>query len=276
MAGNKLLEIRNLYIHFRLQDRLVKAVEGVSLDIGEGEIVGLVGESGSGKTLTALSITRILPQTAQIISGEALFGNQDLLQADESRLQAIRGRDISYIFQEATASLNPVLTIGSQISESIMLHQNKTKNEARALALDLLRLVHLGSPEDIFRRYPHQLSGGMNQRIMIAMALCSKPKLLIADEPTTALDVTIEKEIIRVLLELKERLGYSILFITHNLALVEKFAHRIAIMYKGKLVEEGPVAEIFNSPSHAHTRELISSIIRVNTNEAKGYEAEPR
>ena len=263
MVGNNLLEIKNLHIHFRQQNKLIRAVEGVSLDIGEGEIVGLVGESGSGKTLTALTITRILPKTAEIVSGEIIFQNQDLLRVNESRIEAIRGRDISYIFQEASASLNPVLPIGRQISEGIMLHQNKTKKEARDLALDLLRLVRLKRPEDIVKSYPHQLSGGMNQRVMIAIALSSKPKLLIADEPTTALDVTIEKEIMRVLLELQAQLNYSILFITHNVALVQEFAHRIAIMYKGKIVENAERETIFSSPLHEHTKELISAIIRL-------------
>ena len=233
------------------------------MDIAEGEIVALVGESGSGKTITALSITRILPKTAQIISGEVIFQNQDLLKVSDTQIEAIRGRDISYIFQEASASLNPVLTIGRQITESIMLHQKKDKNEARELALDLLKLVHLRHPETIFKSYPHQLSGGMNQRVMISIALSSRPKLLIADEPTTALDVTIEKEIIRVLLELKEKLNYSILFITHNLALIQEFAHKIAIMYKGRIVETAAPKTIFSSAQHPHTQELISSVIRL-------------
>lgn len=260
---NKLLEIRNLHIHFKQHHQVVKAVAGVNLEIQEGEIVALVGESGSGKTLTALSITGILPKTAEIISGEVFFQNQDLLRVNESQIEAIRGRDISYIFQEAGASLNPVLPIGIQISESIMLHQHKTKKEAGDLALDWLRLVRLARPENILKSYPHQLSGGMNQRVMIAIALSSKPKLLIADEPTTALDVTIEKEIIRVLLELQEQLNYSILFITHNLALVQEFAHRIAIMYKGRIVESAERKTIFSSPLHEHTKELLSAIIRI-------------
>lgn len=279
---NKILEIKNLHIHFKhhhqtvnpvrnysatREDRFVsngvKAVEGVDLDIYEGEILALVGQSGSGKTVTGLSITRILPQSAEIISGEIIFQGQDLLKAGQARINAIRGRDISYIFQEAAASLNPVLAIGRQVTESIMLHQNKTKKEAWDLALDALTQARLSRPESIMRSYPHQLSGGMNQRVMIAMAICVRPRLLIADEPTTALDVTVEAEVIAELLALKEKFNFSILFITHNLSLVEKFAHRVAIMYKGRVVEQGASRRIFASPAHPHTRELIDSIIRV-------------
>lgn len=260
---NKVLEIKNLHVHFKQPNRIVKAVEGVNLDISQGEILALVGESGSGKSLTALSITKILPETADIASGEIIFQEQDLLKVGEKEMQSLRGKDISYIFQEATASLNPVLSIGSQFTESIMLHQNKTKKDALEPALNLLKLVHLAHPKGILNSYPHQLSGGMNQRVAIAMALSSRPKLLIADEPTTALDVTIEAEVIKVILELREKLNYSILFITHNLALVEKFADRIAIMYKGRIVEEAAVRQIFSSPKHYHTQDLISSIIRL-------------
>lgn len=260
---NKILEIKNLHIHFRHHHQTVKAVEGVGLDIYEGEILALVGQSGSGKSVMALSITRILPPSAEIISGEVIFQNQDLLKAGPARIDAVRGRDISYIFQEAAASLNPVLTIGRQITESIILHQGKTRKEAWDLALDALMQVRLSRPESIMQSYPHQLSGGMNQRVMIAMALSSRPKLLIADEPTTALDVTVEAEVIRELLELKKRLNFSILFITHNLSLVERFAQRIAIMHNGRVVEQGASRQIFASPAHPHTRELIDSIIRI-------------
>lgn len=270
---NKLLEIKNLHIHFRQRRQAVKAVEGVNLEIGEGEILALVGESGSGKTVTGLSITRILPSAAEIISGEILFQNKDLsrpcaqgrdlLKVSPQEIEFIRGREISYIFQEAAASLNPVLTIGRQLRETIILHQQVSKADALDSAVDLLQSVHLSRPDDILQSYPHQLSGGMNQRVMIAMALSSKPKLLIADEPTTALDVTVEAEVIRELLELREKLNFSILFITHNLSLAEKFAQRIAIMHKGRTVETGSVNEIFNHPRHPHTQDLIGSIVRL-------------
>ena len=253
-------------IQFYQQHQIIQAVEQVDLDIFENEILALVGESGSGKTMTALSITKILPQSAKITGGEVIFQDNNLLKMTERDLEAIRGKEISYIFQEAQASLNPVLPIGRQIQESIILHQAKDKKEALELAGDLLKLVRLPHPERILKSYPHQLSGGMNQRVMIALGLSSRPKLLIADEPTSSLDVTVEAEIIRMLLELKAKLRFSILFITHNLALVERFAPRIAIMFKGKIVEEGLTKDIFSSPQHPHTKELINSIIRMQKN----------
>jgi len=239
-------------------------VEKVDLDLFENEILALVGESGSGKTMTALSITKILPQSATITEGKVIFQGRDLLKTAERDLEAIRGKEISYIFQEAQASLNPVLSIGRQIQESVILHhQAKDKKQALSMSEDLLKLVRLPHPERILRSYPHQLSGGMNQRVMIALGLSSGPKLLIADEPTSSLDVTVEAQIIRMLLELKEQLRFSILFITHNLALAERFASRIAIMFKGKIVEAGLTKDIFSAPKHPHTRELINSIIRL-------------
>lgn len=247
-----LLQIKDLKVEFPHGRKVVRALEGVDLEIYEGEVLVLAGESGSGKSLTALSVTKLLPENARIIGGEIIFQGQDLLKLKENELEAIRGRDISYIFQEAAASLNPVLTIGSQITESIILHQKKTKKEAEALALELLQSARLPHPRQIFRGYPHQLSGGMNQRVMIAIALCSRPRLLIADEPTTALDVTIEKEIVRLLLELKARLNFSILFITHNLALAERFSSRTLIMYQGRVVEK----------THPHALELAAAVIR--------------
>ena len=261
---NKLLEIKNLSIRFCRQYRTVQAVEKVDLDLFENEILALVGESGSGKTMTALSITKILPQSATITEGKVIFQGRDLLKTAERDLEAIRGKEISYIFQEAQASLNPVLSIGRQIQESVILHhQAKDKKQALSMSEDLLKLVRLPHPERILRSYPHQLSGGMNQRVMIALGLSSGPKLLIADEPTSSLDVTVEAQIIRMLLELKEQLRFSILFITHNLALAERFASRIAIMFKGKIVEAGLTKDIFSAPQHPHTKELIRSIIRV-------------
>ena len=241
-------------------------MEKVDLDLFENEILALVGESGSGKTMTALSITKILPQSATITEGKVIFQGRDLLKTAERDLEAIRGKEISYIFQEAQASLNPVLSIGRQIQESVILHhQAKNKKQALSMAEDLLRLVRLPHPERILRSYPHQLSGGMNQRVMIALAVAAATslKLLIADEPTSSLDVTVEAQIIRMLSELKEKLRFSILFITHNLALAERFASRIAIMFKGRIVEAGLTKDIFSAPKHPHTRELINSIIRL-------------
>lgn len=259
----KLLEIRNLKVQFIQHNQIIRAVDGVDLDIFEGEILALVGESGSGKTLTALSITKLLPEAADITSGEIIFQDMDLLRISARQLESIRGKEISYIFQEPTASLNPVLTIGRQIEEAILLHRDISTKGSYNLAIDLLKLVRLPRPNHIMRSYPHQLSGGMNQRAMIAMAISSNPKLLIADEPTTALDVTIEKDVIGVILELRQRFNYSVLFITHNLSLVRKFANRIAIMFQGRIVEEGDTEKIFNSPSHPHTRDLVNSIIEL-------------
>ena len=256
---DNLLEIRGLEVRFGD----IAAVDGADLDIADGEILALVGESGSGKTVTALSITKILPEDARIAEGKILFKGRDLLQCREEELEEIRGKEISYIFQEAGASLNPVLPIGRQIQEAIILHQKKSRKEAADIAFTLLEMVKLRHPLDILKSYPHQLSGGMNQRVMIAIALAMKPKLLIADEPTTALDVTIESEIIRLLLELKKTLGFSILFITHNLRLVGKFADQVAIMYRGKIVEKAKTQDIFSNPKHKHTEDLINSIIRL-------------
>lgn len=259
----KLLEIRNLYIQFENGCDTVRAVNGVNLDICDSEIVALVGESGSGKTVCALSIAGILPANAKISRGQIYFKGNNLLEYSEKKLQALRGKEISYIFQEASASLNPVLTIGEQIRETITLHQNKSAKEAKSIASQLIEMVKLPARENILGSYPHQLSGGMNQRVMIAIALAMRPALLIADEPTTALDVTIEAQIIELILTLRKDFGYAILFITHNLNLAAKIARRIAIMYKGEIAQIGSPDEIFNNPTHKHTAELVNSIIRL-------------
>ncbi|MDD5166242.1 MAG: ABC transporter ATP-binding protein [Candidatus Omnitrophica bacterium] len=258
-----LLEIRNLKVDFYLKDQVVNAVNGVNLDIGNNEVLLLAGESGSGKTISALAITRILPLTARIVSGSIFFEGSDLLALDEAALRKVRGARIAYIFQEPTSYLNPVYSIGSQIIETIMLHQNKNKLQARQEALELLELVKIKDPQRVLFDYPHQLSGGMNQRVFIAMSLACVPKLLIADEPTTSLDVTIEAQILELLLDLKKRFGFSLLFITHNLSIAKKIADRISVMYKGKIVEEAATAKIFNSPEHFHTRELIRAYEKI-------------
>lgn len=258
-----LLEIHDLGVHFNLDDRVLAAVDGVSLDVGEREIVVLAGESGSGKTITAMSITRILPKTATIISGTANFMGRDLLRLDEKALTHIRGKEIAYIFQEPTAYLNPVYTIGNQIAEAIMLHHRKNKREAHEEVIKLLELVKINDPARVFFDYPHQLSGGMNQRVLIAMALACRPRLLIADEPTTALDVTIEAQILQLLMELKATLGFSLLFITHNLSIARRIADKICVMYQGKIVEVGSKEAIFGSPKHFHTRELIHAYEKI-------------
>ena len=258
-----LLEIRNLKVVFNLNNQAIAAVDGVDLDIKEDETLVLAGQSGSGKTITCLSVTRILPAAANIESGSIKFKGEELLKLDEEGLRRIRGKEIAYIFQEPVAYLNPVFNIGSQITEAIMLHQNKSRKEALQEAEKLMRLVKIKEPRQNLLAYPHNLSGGMNQRVMIAMALACKPKLLVADEPTTSLDVTTEAEILKLLCELKKDLGFSLLFITHSLSVAHRIADRIAVMYQGKIVEQGSRDEVFSSPKHFHTKELIAAYEKI-------------
>jgi len=258
-----LLEIRNLKVNFHLENQIITAVEDVNIVIKRGEVLILAGESGSGKTITALSITKVLPQNAKIVSGSIFFHGQDLLKLDNKSLTKIRGKEIAYIFQEPTSYLNPVFSIGNQIIEAIMLHQNKTKKQAQIEAKELLNLVNIKDPEKVLYDYPHQLSGGMNQRVFIAMALACKPQLLIADEPTTSLDVTIEAQILKLLMDLKKEVGFSLLFITHNLSIAKRIGTRVYVMHKGKIVEEASKEEIFRSPKHFHTQELIKAYEKI-------------
>ena len=258
-----LLEVKNLKVDFQLEDQQIHAVDGVDLFLNKAETVVLAGESGSGKTITALALTRILPPNARVISGQVLFDGKDLLALSEKELLLIRGRRIAYVFQEPTSYLNPVYTIGEQIIEVVILHQKLNRKEASLQARKLLEDVRINEPERVLASYPHQLSGGMNQRVFIAMSLACKPALLIADEPTTSLDVTIEAQILKLLLELKNKFGFSLLFITHNLSIAVKIAARIYVMYQGKVVEEGFTQDIFNHPSHFHTRELIAAYQKI-------------
>ncbi|MFA5356935.1 MAG: ABC transporter ATP-binding protein [Candidatus Omnitrophota bacterium] len=258
-----LLEIKGLKVNFYLGRQVISAVDGVNLDIACDEVLVLAGESGSGKSVTALAITNILPRSARITGGEVIFEGNDLTGALEPDLIKVRGKEIAYIFQEPSAYLNPVYTIGAQICEAIMLHQNKTAKEAEEEAGALLEQVKIKDPGKTLLDYPHQLSGGMNQRVFIAMALACRPKLLIADEPTTSLDVTIEAEILGLLMDLKKKIGFSLLFITHNLSIAKRIADRICVMYQGKVVEEGARDNIFASPQHPHTRELISAYEKI-------------
>jgi ABC-type dipeptide/oligopeptide/nickel transport system ATPase component len=260
---NNLLEIKNLKVNFNVEGQVVHAVREVYLDVREGEVLVLAGESGSGKSVTALSITRLLPKTAEIVSGVINFHWVDLVKLNEEALSEIRGKEIAYIFQEPTSYLNPVYTIGNQLMEAIMLHHDKTKAQAQKEAVELLDLVKIKDPGRVIYDYPHQLSGGMNQRVLLAMALACKPKLLIADEPTTSLDVTVEAQILQLLLELKKQLGFSLLFITHNLSIARRIADRVSVMYRGKVVEEGNVEKIFSNPEHEHTKELIKAYEKI-------------
>lgn len=255
-----LLSIRNLRVYFNTENKIIKAVDDLNLDIHKNEITCLVGESGSGKTISALAITKLLPAKAKIISGQVIFDNQDLLLMPEDKLHKIRGSRISYIFQEPASCLNPVFTIGQQLTETISIHQNKPAQETYKEALKLLSLVKILDPKRVMSSYPHQISGGMNQRAMIAMALANKADLLIADEPTTALDVSIEAQIMELLSELKDSFSLTILMITHDLGIVRKFSDRVAIIEKGKIVETSTTVEIFNSPVHPYTKKLIAAV----------------
>lgn len=257
------LEIKDLKINFYLEKGVLTAVDGVCLNIHQNETVVLAGESGSGKTITALSITKLLPANARIEEGSVNFNGRDILQLSNKQLTSLRGKEIAYIFQEPTSYLNPVITLGGQITETIMLHQNKNKKRAFNEALELLRLVNINNPRKTMFDYPHQLSEGMNQRALIAMAIACKPKLLIADEPTTSLDVTIEAQVLELLLNLKKQLGFSLLFITHNLSIAKKIAQRVYIMHKGKIVEEGLKEMIFYKQNHFHTKELIQAYEKI-------------
>ena len=256
-----LLEIEDLSIFFHTEENIVKSVRNLDLTIHKGEALALVGESGCGKSVTALSAMRLIPTPpGKFESGRILFEGQDLLQASEVEMQNIRGNEISMIFQEPMTSLNPIFTVGDQIIEAIRLHQNKTASQARELALNVLHQVTIPSPEIRIDQYPHELSGGMKQRVMIAMAIVCQPALLIADEPTTALDVTIQAQILDLLDQLRKETQMSILLITHNLGIVAQYADRVAVMYSGKVVELAPVEKLFSSPAHPYTRGLLNSL----------------
>jgi ABC-type dipeptide/oligopeptide/nickel transport system ATPase component len=254
-----LLEIRNLSIEFGRGKTAFRAVNGVSFTIAAGRSLAVVGESGSGKSVTALSIARLVPSPpANYISGEILLEGRDVLRMSAGELREIRGGVVSYIFQEPGASLNPVFRVGRQIKEALKLHQPEKATKAEVMRL--LGLVGIPAPEERARSYPHQMSGGMQQRVMIAMALASQPKLLVADEPTTALDVTIQAEVIELLARLKKEFGMSILLITHNLGIVSDLADDLAVMQAGQIIETGPVREVLKSPAHRYTRALIAAV----------------
>ncbi|MBM4348741.1 MAG: ABC transporter ATP-binding protein [Deltaproteobacteria bacterium] len=256
-----LLEVRSLTTQFFTEDGVVRAVEDVNFEIHPGEILSLVGESGCGKSVTGLSLLRLIPiPPGKIMSGELLFEGRDLLGLEEREMERVRGNDISMIFQEPMTSLNPVFTIGNQIMEALQLHQNLDKKEARRRAIEMLDRVKIPSPEVRIDSYPHQLSGGMRQRAMIAMALSCQPKLLIADEPTTALDVTIQAQVLRLLKEIQGEMGMAVMLITHDLGVVSEIADRVAVMYAGRIVESGPIEAIFGEMRHPYTRGLLESI----------------
>ena len=256
-----LLEIRGLKTHFATDDGMVHAVDGVDLSVDRGETLGVVGESGCGKTVTALSILKLIAMPpGQIAGGEVLWQGRDLLLLGKEQMRRIRSKEIGIVFQEPMTSLNPVYTVGAQIAEVIRLHERLGRRSALEKAVDMLRLVHIPNPERRVRDYPHQFSGGMRQRVMIAMALSCNPKLLIADEPTTALDVTIQAQILELLAEMKTRFGMAVMLITHAMGVVAETAQRVAVMYAGKVVEQAPVVDLFTRPRHPYTQGLIGSI----------------
>jgi oligopeptide transport system ATP-binding protein len=264
--SEKLLDIRNLRTYFYTEDGVVPAVDGVNLYVKRGETLGVVGESGCGKSQTSLSVMRLIPMPpGKIMEGsEIIFEGEDLIKKSESEMRKIRGNDISMIFQEPMTSLNPVYTIGDQIAEAITLHQGLNRKEATDKAIEMLRLVGIPLPDRRVKEYPHQLSGGMRQRVMIAMALSCNPKLLIADEPTTALDVTIQAQILELMKKLKKELGMAIMLITHDLGVVAEMAERVVVMYAGKVVEEGDVVSIFKNPIHPYSEGLLRSVPRMD------------
>jgi len=260
-----LLEVRNLKTYLSTSQGVVKAVDGVSYDVRVGETVALVGESGCGKTMSALSIMRLVPKPqGSIVDGEIRFQGRDLLTLDEEEMRRIRGQEIAMIFQEPMTSLNPVLTIGRQITETFEAHDSVSKDEAKKRALELLQLVGIPDPQRRFSDYPHLLSGGMRQRVMIAIALSCNPKLILADEPTTALDVTIQAQILELMRDLSAKFGVAMMIITHNLGVVARYADRVHVMYAGKVIESADAREIYQNPRHPYTLGLLRSVPRLD------------
>ncbi|MBO0586006.1 ABC transporter ATP-binding protein [Sporosarcina sp. E16_8] len=268
----KIVEVKNLELSFHTFAGEVKAIQGVNFEVYKGETLAIVGESGSGKSVTTKSIMRLLPKSStEYKNGEILFGGKDLLKISEKEMQKVRGKDISMIFQDPMTSLNPTMTVGNQIMEPLLKHQKLSKSEARKKSIELLTLVGMPKPEMRMKQYPHQFSGGQRQRIVIAVALACNPKLLIADEPTTALDVTIQAQILELMKDLQKKIDTSIIFITHDLGVVANVADRVAVMYGGRIVEVGTVDEVFYNPQHPYTWGLLSSMPSLDATEEKLY-----
>ncbi len=270
-----ILKVNNLKTYFYTEEGVLPGVDGVDIEVNKGETLAIVGESGCGKSVTSLSILRLIPNPpGKIVEGEILYKGKDLLKLSEREMRGIRGNDISMIFQEPMTSLNPVFTVGKQIMESLMIHQKMNKSQARERAIEMLKLVGIPLPERRVDNYPHQLSGGMRQRVMIAMALACSPKILIADEPTTALDVTIQAQILRLMCDLKAKTDTSIILITHDLGVVAQIAENVMVMYAGKAVEYSDVKSLFKNPLHPYTRGLLNSIPKINSEQEKLYNIE--
>ncbi len=262
--ASPILQVRNLRTQFATDGGIVRAVDDVSFDLYPGESLGIVGESGSGKSITALSILRLVPEPGRIVSGDIRFRNDDLMKMSDEEIRDIRGKDIAMIFQDPQSSLNPVLRTGFQIDEAMLAHNKATPRQARQRTIELLRKVHIPAPERRVKDFPHQLSGGMRQRAMIAMGLANAPSIIIADEPTTALDVTVQAQILELLADLNHELGTAIIMITHNMGVVAGLCSRVIVMYAGQIVEQGPVDQIFEQPQHPYTWSLLRSIPRVD------------
>jgi len=261
----KLLEVQGLQTQFHTSGGIVKAVDGISYDVRPGETIAIVGESGSGKSVGALSIMRLIPwPPGRVVGGSVLFCGRDLLKLTDEEMRSVRGREIGMVFQEPMTSLNPVLSIGLQLTETLLHHLKLTPQAAKARAVELLRMVGIAEPERRLRQYPHHFSGGMRQRVMIAMALACEPKLIIADEPTTALDVTIQAQILELMKDLTRRLGVALIIITHNLGVVARYAGRVNVMYAGRIVESGDARDIYHHPRHPYTRALLRSVPRMD------------
>ncbi len=255
-----MLDVKNLSTYYYPEEKEIKAVDDVSFKLGKGEILGILGESGSGKSTLAHSILRLIYPPGKIVSGEIIFNGQDLMRLSEEEMIRVRGAKISMVFQDPFTSLNPVYSVGEQISEAIRLHQGLGRKESRDRAIQMLKTVHIKDPASRVRDYPHQFSGGMRQRTMIAMALACQPQLLIADEPTTALDVTIQAEILRLIKEIQEEFNLSVIYITHNFGIIKALCQRVIVLYRGKVVEEGEVNRVLASPQNAYTIRLVSCL----------------
>lgn len=264
-----LLQVKNLSTSFDVESGEVRAVNGISFNLEKGKVLGIVGESGSGKSVTAYSIMRILVEPGRIKGGEILFNGEDITKYDSKQMRAFRGKKISIIFQDPMTSLNPVYTIGNQLREAILLHTDRNRQQANARALEMLQLVGVNEPEKRLKQYPHELSGGMRQRVMIAMALACEPDILIADEPTTALDVTIQAQILELMQDLQKKMGMAIIMITHDLGVIADMCDEIIVMYAGRICERGTADEIFYNPRHEYTKGLMRSIPRLDSKNTK-------
>jgi len=265
MSSSPILSVRDLHVSFRVKKEILQAVRGVTFDVYEQEIIGIVGESGCGKSATAKALLQLLPKHSAVISGEVLFNNTNLLMLNDQEMQNVRGKEIGVIFQDPMTSLNPTMKIGNQIIEGYLLHHNRVRtSEAREYAIRLLELVGIPQAINRINEYPHTLSGGMRQRVMIALALAAKPKIIIADEPTTALDVTIQAQILELMHQIKAKTGTTFILITHDMSVVAGYCDRVMVMYAGKVIEKAPVGTLFSSPSHPYTKGLLQSIPRLD------------